>query len=109
MTTLWTAQDAAVATGGKAHGDWVANGVSIDTRTIQAGELFVALKDVRDGHDFVAMALDKGAAAALVTHRPDGVADDAPLLVVDDVLTALEAMGRAARARTDAKVIGGIY
>ena len=44
MTTLWTAQDAAVATGGKAHGDWVANGVSIDTRTIQAGELFVALK-----------------------------------------------------------------
>ena len=106
MTTLWTAQDAAVATGGKAHGDWVANGVSIDTRTIQAGDLFVALKDVRDGHDFVAMALDKGAAAALVTHRPDGVADDAPLLVVDDVLTALEAMGRAARARTDAKVIG---
>ncbi len=106
MTVLWTAADAAAATGGKTTGDWTANGVSIDTRTIQEGDLFVALRDVRDGHDFVGMALDKGASAALVTHRPDGVAADAPLLIVDDVLAALEAMGRAARARTTAKVVG---
>lgn len=106
MTTLWTAKDAAAATGGQAIGDWSAAGVSIDTRTIAAGDLFVALKDIRDGHDFVAMALEKGAAAALVTYRPDGVADDAPLLIVKDVLTALEAMGKAARARTNAKVVG---
>lgn len=104
--TLWTAADAATATGGQIVGDWTATGVSIDTRTIQPGDLFVALKDIRDGHDFVAMALDKGAAAALVTHRPDGVADDAPLLIVPDVLRALEALGAAARARTDARVIG---
>lgn len=104
--TLWTATEAVAATGGQTTRDWQANGVSIDTRTIAAGDLFVALKDVRDGHDFVAMALEKGAAAALVTHRPDGVAADAPLLIVPDVLAALEALGRAARARTAARVIG---
>jgi len=104
--TLWTAADAVAATGGETTADWAAQGVSIDTRTIQKGDLFVALKDVRDGHDFVAMALDKGAAAALVTHRPEGVAADAPLLIVPDVLQALEALGTAARARTNARVIG---
>jgi UDP-N-acetylmuramoyl-tripeptide--D-alanyl-D-alanine ligase len=103
--TLWTAQEAAAATGGQAIGDWSVNGVSIDTRTLQAGDLFVALKAARDGHDFVAQALAKGAGAALVTHRPEGVAEDAPLLIVDDVLPALEDLGRAARARTDAKVV----
>ncbi|MCK0093943.1 UDP-N-acetylmuramoyl-tripeptide--D-alanyl-D-alanine ligase [Yoonia sp. F2084L] len=104
MTALWTSGEAAAATGGQSTQDWQANGVSIDTRTIQEGDLFVALKDVRDGHDFVAQALEKGAAAALVTHRPEGVPDDAPLLIVGDVLEALGAMGRAARARTTAKI-----
>lgn len=105
MTPLWTASDAAEATGGEARGDWSVTGVSIDTRTIQRGDLFVALTAARDGHDFVAQALAKGAAAALVSRIPDGVADDAPLLVVDDVLDALGALGVAARARTGAKVI----
>jgi UDP-N-acetylmuramoyl-tripeptide--D-alanyl-D-alanine ligase len=103
--SLWTAAEAAKATGGRAIGDWSCDGVSIDTRTIQAGDLFVALRDVRDGHDFVAMALEKGAGAALVSHVPEGVAADAPLLIVDDVLTGLEALGAAARARTKAKVV----
>ena len=102
---LWTSKDAATATGGDTTIKWAANGVSIDTRTIQAGDLFVALKADRDGHNFVAMALEKGAAAALVTHRPDGVAADAPLLIVDDVLAALERLGKAARARTKAQVL----
>lgn len=105
MTALWTASDAAAATGGEARGDWCATGVSIDTRTIQPGDLFVALKAVRDGHDFVAQALEKGAGAALVSHVPDGVAADAPLLIVPDVLKGLEALGIAARARTAAKVV----
>ena len=103
--TLWTAADAVAATGGKTTGDWQAGGVSIDTRTIRPGDLFVALKAARDGHDFVAQALAKGAAAALVTHRPADVAEDAPLLIVPDVLRALEDLGRAARARTKARVI----
>lgn len=103
---LWSSAEAMQATGGQSTADWQAQGVSIDTRTLQPGDLFVALKDVRDGHDFVAAALQKGAAAALVTHRPEGVAEDAPLLIVPDVLRALEDLGRFARARTKAKVVG---
>ncbi len=106
MTPLWTSSDAAAATGGTATAAWTANGVSIDTRTLQPGDLFVALTDLRDGHDFVAQALAKGAAAAIVTHRPDGVAADAPLLIVSDVLVALTGLARAARARTAARVVG---
>jgi UDP-N-acetylmuramoyl-tripeptide--D-alanyl-D-alanine ligase len=105
MTALWTSDQAAAATGGRATRDWQATGVSIDTRTLRPGELFVALKDVRDGHDFVAQALEKGAAAALVSRIPEGVAGDAPLLIVEDVLKALEALGAAARARTQARVV----
>ena len=103
---LWTAADAEAATGGRAQGDWAATGLSIDTRSLAPGDLFIALKDRRDGHDFVADALAGGAAAALVSRVPGGVAPDAPLLVVDDVQAALEALGRAGRARTRARVIG---
>ncbi|NBE06249.1 UDP-N-acetylmuramoyl-tripeptide--D-alanyl-D-alanine ligase [Paragemmobacter ruber] len=106
MMALWTSDAAAAATGGRVTRGWAASGVSIDTRTLRPGELFVALRDVRDGHDFVAAALAKGAAAALVSRIPEGVAEDAPLLVVPDVLRALEDLGRAARARTRARVVG---
>jgi UDP-N-acetylmuramoyl-tripeptide--D-alanyl-D-alanine ligase len=103
--SLWTAAEAGAATGGQARGDWNVGGVSIDTRSLQPGDLFVALKDARDGHDFVAQALEKGAGAAMVSRIPEGVAAGAPLLVVDDVLPALERLGAAARARTDARVV----
>ncbi len=106
MTALWTSAAAAAATGGRITAPWVSDSVSIDSRTIEPGALFVALADVRDGHDFVADALARGAAAALVSRIPEGVAADAPLLVVEDVLTGLEDLGRAARARTEARVIG---
>ncbi len=103
--SLWTGAEAATATGGRNTRDWQAKGVSIDSRTLAPGDLFVALKDARDGHDFVAQALERGAAAALVSHVPDDVPQDAPLLIVPDVLRALEDLGRAARARTDAQVV----
>lgn len=102
--TLWTAQEAAAATAGTIAGDWSADGVSIDTRTLAKGDLFVALKAARDGHDFVAQALQAGAAAALVSRVPEGC-DPAKLLIVDDVLKGLEDLGVAARARTQARVI----
>lgn len=105
MSVLWTAADAVSATGGRTPGEWRATGVSIDTRTLRPGDLFVALSAARDGHDFVADALDKGAAAALVSRVPEGVAEDAPLLVVDDVQAGLEALGVFSRARTAAKVV----
>lgn len=103
---LWTSDAAAQATGGDASAPWTANGVSIDSRSLARGDLFVALKDVRDGHDFVASAFDAGASAALVERRPDGVSEDKPLLVVSDVLEGLRRLGAAARARTAAKIVG---
>ncbi len=81
-------------------------GVSIDTRTLVPGDLFIALRAARDGHDFVAAALQAGAAAALVSRVPEGVSPDAPLLIVEDVQTALEALGRAGRARCTGRVAG---
>jgi len=106
MSALWTWDEATAATGGMCTTYWSATGVSIDTRTLQEGDLFVALSDVRDGHDFVAQALEKGAAAALVSYVPEGVSIEAPLVMVPDVLKALEDMGRYARNRMDGKVIG---
>ncbi|MGV6848210.1 MAG: UDP-N-acetylmuramoyl-tripeptide--D-alanyl-D-alanine ligase [Marinibacterium sp.] len=103
--SLWTSGEAARATGGQATRAWTANGVSIDTRTIKPGDLFVALTAQRDGHDFVDAALKAGAGAALVSHVPADVPEDAPLLIVDDVQTALEDLGRAARARSKARVV----
>ena len=105
MSVLWTAAEAAEATGGQTTADWQAAGGSIDSRTVAPGDLFVALKDARDGHAFVADALAKGASAALVSRVPAGVARDAPLLVVDDVQRGLERLGAAGRARTGARVI----
>ncbi|MCG8695340.1 MAG: UDP-N-acetylmuramoylalanyl-D-glutamyl-2,6-diaminopimelate--D-alanyl-D-alanine ligase [Minwuiales bacterium] len=103
---LWTAEEAAAAVGAETDAAWTATGVSIDSRTVAAGDLFVALKGpVFDAHEFVADALAKGAAGAIVNRRPDEMADDGRLLVVDDTLRALEALGRAARARTAARVV----
>jgi len=103
---LWTSADAVAATKGRSTTDWVAGGVSIDTRTLRPQDLFVALKDVRDGHDFVAQALASGAAAALVSRIPEGLDADAPLLIVPDVQRGLEGLAAFARARTRARVVG---
>ena len=89
--------------------DWIANGVSIDTRDLKAGDIFVALPGENvDGHDYVEAAFAAGATAALV--RPDFDSDKlsakAVVLPVSDVLGALEALGRAARARSQAHIIG---
>ncbi|MFV0246232.1 MAG: UDP-N-acetylmuramoyl-tripeptide--D-alanyl-D-alanine ligase [Qingshengfaniella sp.] len=103
---LWTSEDAVVATGGQAQGrPWQATGLSIDTRSLVPGDLFIALTDRRDGHDFVGQALAAGAAAALVSRLPDGLGPDAPLLLVDDVLAGLRALAAHRRAATRARVI----
>lgn len=104
-TPLWTSEEAAAATGGRATRPFAVQGISIDSRAIAQDDLFVALKDQRDGHDFVAAALAAGAAAALVDRVPEGVAPDAPLLIVPDVLEGLRALGAAARARVRGKVV----
>ncbi len=100
MTALWDRDTLVAATGGRATGEWTGvGGVSIDTRTLREGDLFVALKDVRDGHDFVGAALKAGAGAALVSRIPHDSGEAPPLLHVGDPLFALESLGIAARAR----------
>jgi UDP-N-acetylmuramoyl-tripeptide--D-alanyl-D-alanine ligase len=92
---LWTSEEIAAATGGKLADDaFATTGVSIDTRSLMPGDLFVALGGVRDGHEFVEQAMAKGAAGVLASQP---VA--APAIVVGDTLKALEALGGAARDR----------
>jgi UDP-N-acetylmuramoyl-tripeptide--D-alanyl-D-alanine ligase len=106
MTALWTANDIVSATGGAGQGDWSVSGVSIDSRTVAAGDLFVALAGPSlDGHDFIADALKRGATGALVSRKPEGLSADAPLILVPDTLTALTQLGQAGRARSKARVI----
>jgi UDP-N-acetylmuramoyl-tripeptide--D-alanyl-D-alanine ligase len=103
VSELWTAEEAARATAGRLVGEgWSAGGVSIDTRTLEPGDLFVALKDMRDGHDFLAQAFVSGACAALISDK--GKAEGfGPVLVVGDVLDGLRKLGAAARDRSAAK------
>lgn len=104
---LWTWDDLIAATGGHAEGPAPAgiDGVSIDTRTIGAGDLFVALRDQRDGHDFVEAGFKAGAAAALVEAGYVRKPSDGALIRVADPLKALEGMARAARKRTNARIV----
>lgn len=103
---LWTSADADAATGGRSSTSWAATGVSIDSRTLAEGDLFIAIEGDRDGHDFVAAAARAGAAAAIVRRVPADVPAGLPLLVVDDTMAALNRLGAAARQRSGARVIG---
>ncbi len=103
MTDLLTADDLLEATGGSLDVLFSATGVSIDTRTLQPGDLFIALVgEGRDGHDFVADALAKGAAGAMVHRTVPGATR---LLMVDDTLAALARLGGFARVRATARVV----
>jgi UDP-N-acetylmuramoyl-tripeptide--D-alanyl-D-alanine ligase len=106
---LWTLDALKLATGGEVVGGppREMRGVSIDSRTIGAGEIFFAIKGDRlDGHDYVADALARGAALAVVAKgRLPALPNDAALLAVGDPLAALRALGAAARARSAARVV----
>jgi UDP-N-acetylmuramoyl-tripeptide--D-alanyl-D-alanine ligase len=104
---LWNWTDLVVAAHGIADGApaWPIRGISIDTRSLSPGDVFVALSDKRDGHDFVPAAFKAGAVAAIVSRQyPRGGASTA-LLRVPDPLGALHSIGRAARLRSRARVI----
>ena len=99
---LWTSAEIAKATGGTASADFAVSGVTFDSREVTPGDLFVAMPGtVHDGHEFLDQAFAAGAAGALVSQRIDR-----PHVLVDDVADALEALGRAARERTSARIVG---
>ena len=103
---MWTSNDAVRAMDAPEVEAFVATGVSIDSRTLDPGDLFFAIKGPNlDGHDFVAHAIGRGAAAAVVHWRPENLPGTAPLLVVSDTHQALESLARAARRRTQARII----
>ena len=103
--TLWSVAEAAAATNGQGQGDWRVSGVSTDSRTVQQGDLFVAIQGPKfNGHRFAADALERGAAAVMVHEQPNDLASDAPVLMVANTMAGLEALGVAARARTTAKI-----
>jgi UDP-N-acetylmuramoyl-tripeptide--D-alanyl-D-alanine ligase len=103
---MWSASQVADATKGRAQGSWNATRIAIDSRAIQAGDLFVALKGERfDGHDYVDEALKKGAVAVLVSDLPESK-KTLPHVLVDDTTKALVDLAVYNRARSKAKVIG---
>jgi UDP-N-acetylmuramoyl-tripeptide--D-alanyl-D-alanine ligase len=106
---LWTVEEMAAAMNAERCGMLPAavSGISIDTRTLNSGEAFFALQgDNRDGHGFVPAAIERGAGVAVVARGPAASMPGGwPLLVVDDVLAALAGLGRAARARSRARIV----
>ena len=102
MSALWTSEEIAEATGGVASAPFAVSGVAFDSREVTQGDLFVAMKgEVTDGHRFVEKAFGQGAAGAIV-NEPVAY----PHILVPDSAVALEALGRASRARIEGKVVG---
>jgi UDP-N-acetylmuramoyl-tripeptide--D-alanyl-D-alanine ligase len=104
---LWTRDEIVAATGANVGSGFThATGASIDTRTLEPGDLYFAIKgDVHDGHDFVPAALEKSASAAVVSKEKAGAFVSDKLIVVPDVLEAMRQMGEAARKRTNARIV----
>lgn len=108
-TPLWTLDAFVEAAGGSVRGD-AANeitGISIDSRTLEKGDAFVAIVGDRlDGHDYVDAALTAGASVALVARtRLKDLPEDGRYVVVEDTLEAMRQLGKAARRRTDARIV----
>ncbi len=110
MAHLWTYEEVLAATNGRPVGDTPegVNGISIDTRTLQPGDAFFAIKGDRvDGHDYLAAAMSAGAALAVVDESRLVALGrlKLPLIVVNDVLEAMSHLGEVARMRTKAQII----
>lgn len=117
-TALWSVEEICAAVGGRRLGatatkdaaasdsHWSASGVSIDSRKVNKGDLFIALVgEIFDAHNYVASALDAGAAGALVSRVPHGLDDDPRLVIVSDTAAALTALGKASRDRAQGHVM----
>ena len=104
--SLWNEKTALGATGGYSTQPWTASGISFDSRSINEGDLFIAISAKQDGHDFVKDAFEKGAAAAMVSFIPKNIEKKYPLLIVADVKSALIKLAAYARKRSKAKFIG---
>ncbi|RVC46405.1 UDP-N-acetylmuramoylalanyl-D-glutamyl-2, 6-diaminopimelate--D-alanyl-D-alanine ligase, partial [Mesorhizobium sp. M4B.F.Ca.ET.088.02.2.1] len=110
MSLLWTSEALVDAMGGRPIGVMPQgiSGISIDSRSLESGDAFFAIKgETMDGHDFATAAVKAGAGVLVVAEGklPSLGRLTAPMIVVEDVLVALERLGVAARARSKARVI----
>ncbi len=101
---LWSSDEVKAATGGLSGGKWQANGVSIDSRTIQKGDLFIAIKGENfDGHKFVKDAIKKGAGGVIVE---EGYPIEDQMVVVENTFKALKSLANYRRNQINGKIIG---
>ncbi len=106
VQSLWTSKEVTDLTGGKSSTVWDADGVSIDSRTIEPGDLFIPISGPNfDGHNFIASALNKGAAASITSGSIEEFPEGSHLMKVADTIDALNKLGNGARNRSMAKVI----
>ncbi|MGB4100503.1 MAG: UDP-N-acetylmuramoylalanyl-D-glutamyl-2,6-diaminopimelate--D-alanyl-D-alanine ligase [Alphaproteobacteria bacterium] len=103
---LWSGEDVARCTRGTGPTDWHATGLSIDSRTVAPGDLFIALKGpLHDGNDHAPKAIAVGACAAVVSRLPDHISPDSKYILVPDTFAALQDLGSRGRARAQGKII----
>ncbi|QKD03145.1 UDP-N-acetylmuramoylalanyl-D-glutamyl-2,6-diaminopimelate--D-alanyl-D-alanine ligase [Mesorhizobium loti] len=110
MSLLWTSEALVAAMDGRPLGPMPEgiSGISIDSRSLQPGDAFFAIKgEAMDGHDFATAAIKAGAGVLVVAEGklPSLGRLTAPIIVVEDVLAALEKLGVAARTRSQAKIV----
>lgn len=103
---LWSGEDVVRSTRGEGSSAWQATGISIDSRSVAPGDLFIALKGpAHDGNDHALGACAAGACAAIVSRLPDHAPHDAKLILVPDTFAALQDLGSRGRARAHGKII----
>ena len=98
---LWCANEIAEAVGSTSNSNWSASGISIDSRTIKPGDLFIALRGPNfDGHDFLGDAFERGASGSLISNKSVGFINREKLILVEDTYEGLKKLCLFARSRS---------
>ena len=106
MSTIFSAEELHSIVGGKLfENDWLVSGISIDSRTIQKNDLFIALKAKRDGNDFIVSAIENGAKAAIINKIPKDFPKNFPFILVNNSVEALYSIAKYSRKKYEGRVI----
>ena len=106
MSTIFSAEELHSIVGGKLfENDWLVSGISIDSRTIQKNDLFIALKAKRDGNDFIVSAIENGAKAAIINKIPKDLPKNFPFILVNNSVEALHSIAKYSRKKYKGRVI----
>ena len=106
MSTIFSAEELHSIVGGKLfENDWLVSGISIDSRTIQKNDLFIALKAKRDGNDFIVSAIENGAKAAIINKIPKDLPKNFPFILVNNSVEALYSIAKYSRKKYKGRVI----